>query len=998
MSRSLLILAAGGFFLGLIDAPVVAADDPAQPAAAIRPVWTNTRLIGSPEPPPPLKQTLRFPNLKFKQPLYIERDPANQRLWVICRTAKLWSFPDDATVDQPDNFIDLKAEFQNLTPHPTATTVGSALGMAFHPNYPAVPVCWIMYTLVTKDRKVHLEDGTRVSRFSVTFDDNGIPRCDASSERVLMSWLQGGHNGGTLKFGPDGYLYISAGDGEVPTPPDPRRNGQDVTNVMCSVLRIDASVSDDGPLYSIPEDNPFSKQSLAKIDPATIVELPNEFRLNQVLPEIYAYGFRNPWRMNFGPNGQLWVGDVGWELYEMIYNVTPGANYGWSIMEGPHTVLPDGKRGPTPIMSAALVYSHAEGASVTGGFVYQGTRFPELRGQYIFGDYESRRIWAATITPQPDNAADTLAPPVDLVSPTVRIVSFGEDTDGELLLLHFDEGTIYGLERNDEAKQTTEFPTALTDTGLFSSTPNHQTAAGVLPFDINEPMWNDGATATRYVAVNGDAALNALPKRRRMKNSSLREFIQFPRDSVVARTVTLQDDTNTAVRLETQVLHFNGKHWNPYTYVWNPEQTDATLAPAAGQKLQLADYGAFAERKTWKVHSRSECVRCHNDWVGGLLAFTLPQLNLTPASNSHGAAVQKAPSVTQNQLARYRKNGLLTGAPSPPTAAMVRSTNPDNNLNARARSYLAVNCAHCHVQGAGSAATIDLRYDATNAQCKTIGAVPAQGTFQIPDAKIVAAGAPWKSVLLYRTACSGRGRMPHVGSNMVDVAAVSLLRDWITSLGDAPNRPTPDLTSTSAAIELAAALDNGDIEGAERQAILQQAKSATPQIGSLLARFQPYEYQQQLNRDLDPKTLLAISGDTNAGEQLFADKRIQCINCHRVGQTGGMIGPALDDVGQRLKKADILDSILHPSKKIDAKYAAWTALTTDGKVFGGLMVDRTDTSIVLRTPKNQDITIHTADVDELFRQPTSLMPDRLLNDLTDQQIADLLQYISTLKP
>ena len=986
MSRILFFLAIAG--------PLIcqASADETTPA---RPVWTNKHLTGSPEPPPPLKQTLRFPKLKFNHPLYIERDSANQRLWVICQSGQIWSFQDDAAVEQADSFIDLKHEFQNLVAHPMAANVGSALAMAFHPDYPAVPVCWIMYTLVPKDGKVHLEDGTRVSRFQVTFDDKGIPHCDASSERVLLSWLQGGHNGGTLCFGPDGYLYISAGDGEVPTPPDPRRNGQDVRNIMSTVLRIDVNPTDDGPLYRIPEDNPFSKQTLEKIDPATIVELPNQFRLDEVLPEIYAYGFRNPWRMNFGPDGQLWVGDVGWELYEMVYNVKPGANYGWSVIEGPHTVLPNAKRGPTPIVPAAIAYSHSEGASVTGGFVYQGNRFPELRGQYIFGDFETRRIWASKITPQADGSADTLTELNDLVSPAVRVVSFGEDTAGELLLLHYDEGTIYGLDRNDDTDQTANFPTTLSSTGLYSDTKNHQAAAGVLPFDINEPMWNDGATATRFLAVNGNKAMHALASPRRMQNSSLREVIQFPVDSVVARTVTLNDDTNKPVRLETQVLHFNGMTWNPYSYVWNAEQTDATLAPAAGQKIDLSKYGAFAERNTWKVHSRSECMRCHNSWVGGTLAFTLPQLNLTPGADSHIAAAQST-SAPQNQVAWYREIGLLTGAASPDSAAMVRSTNTSSDINTRARSYLAANCAHCHQNGAGGTATIDLRFESTNEECKTIGAAPAQGTFQIADAEIVAAGAPWKSVLLYRTACSGRGRMPHIGSDIVDVAAVQLLREWITSLADVPNPPTPALVSTAAAIELAAAMDRGEV--ADVDSVLQQAKSATPEISNLLARFQSYEFRQQLNRDLDPAILLALPSDAVTGAKLFADKRIQCINCHRVGQLGGQIGPPLDDVGKRLKRPEILDSILHPSKKIDAKYASWTALTADGKIASGLMVDRTDQSIVLRTPKNENITIRTEDVEELFQQSTSLMPDRLLNDLADQQIADLLQYLSTLGP
>ncbi len=970
----------------------------ADETASSRPIWTTSKIVGSPEPPPPLKQVVRYPGLKFNQPLYIERDPANHRMWVVTRDAKVFSFPDDASVKKADSFVDLRADFEKLVPHDSAARTSQALALVFHPDYPSVPVCWMCYTLAHKQRRIKLEDGTRLSRFNVTFDDNGIPKCDTSSERVLFSWLQGGHNGCSLKFGPDGYLYGSAGDGEVPTPPDPRRNGQDVTNLMSTIFRIDANPTDTGPLYSIPEDNPFSKQSLAKIDPASIEVLPNQYRMDEARPEIFAYGFRNPWRMNFGPDGQLWVGDVGWELYEMVYNVKSGANYGWSIIEGPHTVIPDAKRGPTPIRPYALAYSHSEGASVTGGFVYQGRKFPELRGKYVFGDYETRRIWSSTITPQPNGADDTLTELTDLVTPSVRIVAFGEDTSGELLLLHFDEGKVYGLERNDAVKQTQSFPTKLSQTGLFRDTAQQTPAVGVMPFDINEPMWDDGAQSVRYVALPSEKPLTALPRPIRMKESSLREYIRFPENSVVARTVTLPDDTGRAVRLETQILHFNGRNWNPYSYVWNTNQTDASLADAGGQQLDLSTYGHFVARKTWNVHSRSECVRCHNSWVGGVLAFTLPQLNMTPKPDGHGAITQSPSRSPINQLAFYRETGMLTVANlDKNTPAMVASSDQSKDLNSRARSYLAANCAHCHQKGAGGTATIDLRYEASNAATKTIGATPVQGTFQIADASIITKGAPWKSVLVYRAACSGRGRMPHIGSELVDKAGVKLLREWVTSLDDSQmtNGPTPSLASTSAALELVAQFDRGEVAADTREDLLKQARDAKPEIANLLARFQPLEYQEKRNRSLNPATLLTLLGNADAGAKLFADKRNQCINCHRVANVGGQIGPALDGIAKRLKRHEILESLLDPSKKIAPKFAAWTALTVDGKVHAGLMVDRSEQSVILRSPKNENITIAREDIDELFQQTVSLMPDRLLNDLTDQQIADLLEYLAT---
>ena len=181
--------------------------------------------------------------------------------------AAVFSFPDDKC-RSPNQIclLNLTQVFDQLTPHESAKAVRNAYGLAFHPQYPEVPVCWLTYNIVSGIKKTHLEDGTRLSRFNVVFDNKGVPRCDIASEKIVLTWPEGGHNGACLQFGPDGYLYISAGDGEVPNPPDPRRAGQDVTNRLSTIMRIDVNPTDDGPLYTVPADNPFVKA--ANNDPA----------------------------------------------------------------------------------------------------------------------------------------------------------------------------------------------------------------------------------------------------------------------------------------------------------------------------------------------------------------------------------------------------------------------------------------------------------------------------------------------------------------------------------------------------------------------------------------------------------------------------------------------------------------------------------------------------------------------------------------------------------
>ena len=201
--------------------------------------------------------------------------------------------------------------------------------------------------------------------------------------------------------------------------------------------------------------------------------------------------------------------------------------------------------------------------------------------------------------------------------------------------------------------------------------------------------------------------------------------------------------------------------------------------------------------------------------------------------------------------------------------------------------------------------------------------------------------------------------MPHIGSQQVDVEGVNLLRKWITSLAPdaSPVHIEPSLQSTPQALEAVARLDRGEIAQPDRERLLAEARDAAPEIHNLFTRFQPQQYRDQLNRRPDVAHLLSVTGDATKGAALFADKRMQCINCHRVSQTGGQIGPALDDVGKRLKPAEILGSILDPSKKIDPKFAAWTALTIDGKVYSGLLMSRTESAVTLRTVRNEDVVI-----------------------------------------
>jgi glucose/arabinose dehydrogenase len=313
--------------------------------------WTTSKITGSPEPPPPYRLERVFPNLTFDHPLEIVRAPGSDRYFVIEHhqehLGRIFSFPDDPACRKADLFIDLPREVKGWEKVEDCKGVGASYSMAFHPGFEKNRYCYVCYVLEHKVKGKSLPLGSRISRFTVGRTDP--PRADPGSEVILLEWLEGGHNGCSLRFGPDGFLYISTGDGAPPNPPDQLDTGQDLGDLLSSILRIDVDRSENGKAYAVPPDNPFVKTPGAR-------------------PEIWAYGLRNPWRMYFDrATGNLWVGDVGWERWEMLYRVVRGGNYGWSVMEGPNPVKPEGRRGPTPILPPAMAIEHPQDASITPG-------------------------------------------------------------------------------------------------------------------------------------------------------------------------------------------------------------------------------------------------------------------------------------------------------------------------------------------------------------------------------------------------------------------------------------------------------------------------------------------------------------------------------------------------------------------------------------------------------------------------------------------------------
>jgi putative heme-binding domain-containing protein len=948
----------------------------AEPAEAIRKPWTTSRVVGSPDPPPPFKVVRAFANLKFERPLLLAHCPGSERLYVGEERGVLYSFPNrpDAAAEV---FFDLRKELKTLHLLPEAKELEAVYGLVFHPKFEQNRQCFVCYTLRAKDpRTRNLKDGTRVSRFTVTTTEP--PRIDPASEEIVLTFLQGGHNGGDLHFGPDGMLYISTGDAATPNPPDDLDTGQDISDLLSSILRIDVDRKDEGKNYAVPRDNPF-------------------VGMDEARPEVWAYGFRNPWRMSFDrQTGELFAGDVGWELWEMVHRIEKGGNYGWAATEGPQPIKAD-QVGPTPIHPALIELSHTIACSVTGGYVYRGKRFPELQGAYVFGDWETRRLWAARFE------GNQLKGMPEITRPSVRFSAFGEDPDGELYFLDYDLGTVHTLERNAGDSQNVDFPTKLSETGLFSSVKEHKPAEGVKSFSINSRQWQDGATAEHWVAFPGLSAATLHSQAKPIPGLVYwHNFrMHFPKDAVMLRTLSLRSR-----RIETQLLHYDGVDWRAYTFAWRDDQTDADLVPADGADKEVRD---GEHRRLWQFHSRSQCMSCHSNQSEYALAFLPEQLNRIGPDG-------------RNQLVALTHDGFIRragddGRPLPPfdTAAAAKQrkvADPADErepLEARVRGYLHANCGHCHSEHGGGSVPLRLQFSVAVADMQAVGVRPLRGDFGLADAAIIKAGDPYASTLYFRMAKFGRDRMPHIGAEWPDEAGLKLVEQWIAGMAGpadasgavANSAGTDQLLATPKAAMLAARkLARGEMNSTDRQTLLSEA--AKLPAGPIRDLFEGYfpaseKGERTLGSNPRPAAILALHGDAARGESLFWSQSLNCGKCHRLGDRGTAIGPDLSEIGRLRSTADLLESLLSPSRRVEPKYAAYIVQTADGRSMSGLLMKRDQSSLVLRDAEGKEIIVPAENVEQLRPLRTSLMPDGQLAGLTPQQAADLLEYLAQRK-
>lgn len=364
---------------------------------------SSTSQAPPPPPPPPNSITLTSVVSGLANPVDLQTpDDSSGRLFVVEQAGVIRITQGGAIL--PTAFLDIRTRV-------FFSGEMGLLGVAFHPAFAQNQRLYVNYVRQLGSGQIQ----TVIAEYQVAAGDAN--QADPASERILLTVDQPftNHKGGQVAFGPDNFLYIGLGDGG--SGGDPLGNGQNLQTHLGKMLRIDVDQTSPGLPYAIPADNPFVAGG--------------------GLPEIWAYGLRNPFRFSFNKtSGELFAGDVGQNLYEEVDILQKGGDYGWNVMEGLHCYNPATGCNMTGLTLPILEYSHSEGSAVIGGYVYRGTAISGLAGSYVFGDFGAGKIWRLT--------KDTSGAwqKVLLLSGGPNLSSFGQDGTGELYVLDYGGGVL----------------------------------------------------------------------------------------------------------------------------------------------------------------------------------------------------------------------------------------------------------------------------------------------------------------------------------------------------------------------------------------------------------------------------------------------------------------------------------------------------------------------------------------------------------------------------
>jgi len=653
-----------------------------------------------------------FNTVSLSNPVGLYQAPGDADSWyVIEQSGRVKRF--DGSVADPTAEVVL-----DITGPVSSGGEAGLLGLAFHPDFANNGMVYLSYT--TPGLVSHVS--------SIQTSNNGTV-WDEGSLTSLISVDQpyDNHNGGHIVFGPDGMLYWGLGDGGAAG--DPENRALNLGVMWGKIHRIDVNTAP----YAIPPDNPFVGVAGAR-------------------EEIYAYGLRNPWRFSFDSStGELWAGDVGQNAVEEIDLIEAGGNYGWRLKEGRECYATDPCEGGgliDPIVQYRHNAQNPPPLSVMGGVVYRGSAIPSMVGTYLFGEYYLGRIHAIAYDPATGEPQRVLL----FERPARRFVHFAEGNDREVYVLDRDNGGIFRIDPVSGAPAP-DFPQTLSETGCVNPADPTRVVEGVIPFEVNHPLWSDGAQKRRWLAIPDSTSVDV---------DADGDFL-FP-----VGTVLMKEFVVNGQRVETRLFMRHADEWAGYAYKWRADGSDADLIPSS----EVVD----AAGQDWEIPSRAACMQCHTQVAGRSLGPELGQLSRIAVYPATG---REAP-----QLATLAHIGILAADPGEvaPWPAMDDGT---ASVEDRVRTYLQVNCSQCHRPDGPGRGQMDFRSSIPFSEMGLCGE-PEHGDLGVADTRIVTPGDPSKSILSLRMKDLGAYRMPPIGTAVVDEEGLAVIDEWITGLGSCP--------------------------------------------------------------------------------------------------------------------------------------------------------------------------------------------------------------------
>ena len=742
-----------------------------------------------------------FPGLSFKNPLFMTPFPDSVDLVLIEHQGLVYRFTNTPSVNSKQLILDIRDRIQ-------PTHWGGLLTLAFHPEFgqtgsPSRSYVYMAYRHepepVGASSSHFLPGYLRVSRFEYDF---GSGQIDAGSEYVLIQQYDASkhHLGGSITFGSDGFLYISRGDEWCCNDPS---NATQKINVgfFSGILRIDVDndPAKSHPIRRQPQDN-YGNRPTNGNWPASYSQgysIPNDNPWldsdGGVLEEFYAIGLRSPHAITHdATTGNIWIADVGETKREEVDLLAAGANFQWPFKEG-NVSGPKAKPGSVIGTETApvAVYGHSGGANcIIGGHVYRGSEHgADLAGKYLFADNGNQKVWSMTQSGQIEELC---------VGPSggyyTGISGSGRDANGEVYFLKMTghnsgNGKVMKLSRAGGSNP--EPPALISQTGTFQSLADLTPVSGLLPYDVNTPLFSDYAKKSRWFAIPNNGTHNTDAERIRYSEDGNWEF---PIGAVLVKHFDLAtDELNPSAvrRLETRfmVRGSDGEYFG-FTYRWRPDGSDADLlSDALDETIAIRKSDGSIVNQTWHYPSRTECFSCHTAASGYVIGPRTRQMNRDFTYPSTGR--------TENQCETLQHLGIFTPGIDPNLLPGVLTSapidDPSHSLQKRALSYIDSNCSYCHQPGGNAHANFDARlFTAPGAQ-GMVDAVP-NNDLGISGARVVAPQDISRSVLYHRTNLIGSGAMPPLAKSTVDSAAIALLEDWINSID--PNVVPPSPSST----------------------------------------------------------------------------------------------------------------------------------------------------------------------------------------------------------